>query len=177
MHYLFTDGGIIGKNPSSIGGTWAYVLLENGKPIGKGSGILTPEDIGCSFVTNNVTELYALAMGVLSVPSGSSVNVYSDSQISLCRMFNRNPKMNGVPDWVEEEAIRAREHLKTLDHAYSLLKGHPTKAQLKAGFGKSGSFVSIWNVYCDKQCSRLAKAFQVQQKQEEDTGKQATPTA
>ena len=43
---LYCDGGVIGKNPSLIGGTWAYLTLVNNQLIYKEKGSVTPKDAG-----------------------------------------------------------------------------------------------------------------------------------
>lgn len=57
---LFCDGGVISKNPSTIGGTWAARLVIEDKPVRHDSGIVFPLDIYGEPVSNNLTEMLAL---------------------------------------------------------------------------------------------------------------------
>src|ERR1043166_547843 len=109
MNGLFADGGVILKNPSTIGGTWAYCLVDcEGQYVQQKSGILLPAQIKMSHVTNNVTELFALVKGILSLPEDWEGMVYSDSHVSLLRIF-RYGKLNNVPDCFMDGIKRARE--------------------------------------------------------------------
>jgi ribonuclease HI len=153
---LYTDGGVIGKNPSPIGGTWAWCLIENGEDFKRcGSGIVLPEDGVDGKVTNNVTELTAILEGMESLPESWQGVICSDSQITLGRVFE-GWRLAGVPDPLYErlEAIRGRLRGDLARVKFQLLQGHPTRADLVRGVGKKrGLPVSQWNQWCDEQCS------------------------
>lgn len=154
---VYADGGVIGRNPSEIGGTWAWCHIgEDDTIIASGSGIIRPADVGLPAITNNLTEYAALVRGIMRLPHGDwDGHIYSDSRITLGRLFE-GWKTEGIPEvwtgWAEY-------YVKRLHHPvqWTLLDGHPTQAQLAAGTGKRGNPVSKWNAWCDKECGRLAK--------------------
>lgn len=153
---LYADGGVIGANPSPIGGTWAWCLVDaRGQRVCEYSGTLlaTPE---LPFVTNNVTELVALVNGLEALPHGWSGTVYSDSWVSLQRVFLA-AKLKNVPGWLVDRLQALQSSRKLASMSYVLLDGHPTKAQLTAGVGKRGAPVSVHNVWADTECQRRAR--------------------
>lgn len=157
---LYADGGVIRQNPSTIGGTWAWCMVDaDGERIRHAVGWMTPAELGTPAVTNNQTELLALVLGLEALPAAFAGTVYSDSWVSLQRIFHA-AKLNNLPQWLIErlQAIQKSGALATM--RYVLLDGHPTRAQLEAGIGKRGNPVSTWNVWCDAQCSALARERQ-----------------
>lgn len=158
---IYTDGGVIKKNPSSIGGTWAWCAVnEEGSNLRSDEGVIdiaTARTWGLEAVTNNLTELYALCKAMTSLPDGWSGTVYSDSQISLGRLFLGYKKWEGIPDELREWAQTSVARLGTVKPV--LLDGHPTRAQLAAGIGKRGNPCSAHNVWCDEQCTRVGKQY------------------
>lgn len=154
---LYADGGVIGRNPSSVGGTWAWRHVNaNGEPVAEESGVITVAEAKVGFVTNNLTELLALVNGIEALPAGWRGTVYSDSNISLGRLF-RGWALNEVPQWLIERMGAAMRHVDIEHSREVLLDGHPTKAQLEAGTGKRGNPVSIHNVWCDEACGEQAR--------------------
>lgn len=154
---LYTDGGVIGQNPSLIGDTWAWCLVDaSGEMRRHAVGWLTPAELDAEAVTNNHTELLALVLGLEALDADFAGTVYSDSWVSLQRVFLA-AKLNNVPQWLVErlQILQKSGRLANLD--YTLLDGHPTRAQIEAGIGKRGHPVSIHNVWCDQQCSALAR--------------------
>ncbi len=154
---LYTDGGVIGQNPSLIGGTWAWCLVDaSGEMRRHAVGWLTPAELDAEAVTNNHTELLALVLGLEALDADFAGTVYSDSWVSLQRVFLA-AKLNNVPLWLIErlQTIQKSGVLKSMQ--YVLLDGHPTQAQLAAGIGKRGNPVSEHNVWCDAQCSAIAR--------------------
>ncbi len=114
---------------------------------------MTP-DMGLGgYVTNNVSELYALCRAIRAIPAGSDCHIYSDSFVTLQRVFQR-AKLNNVPPWLIEFMDGAILYLGDCRrYQWTLLDGHPTKDQLVRGTGKRGSPVSEWNVHCDAACT------------------------
>lgn len=156
---VYADGGVIGRNPSPYGGTWAYTHVNaDGERIAEDSGTIVPEWAGVDLVTNNLTELYAVVRGLLALPAGWSGVVYSDSQITLGRLFH-GWAWNNIPEWLYRDAEAAMGRLAWTRCEPVLLDGHPSKAQLAAGIGKRGNRVSMHNVWCDKACGAQARAF------------------
>lgn len=154
---LYTDGGCIGRNPSSLGGTWAWCLVdENGKLLEHESGIVEPSNIGLLTVTNNLTELLAAVKGLSVMPAKWSGIIYTDSLVTL-RRITKSQKFNGIPNWLRKETLDLR---KNRQWKVILVGGHPSKADLIRGKRKkNGLIVSQWNVFCDKECNRLARKF------------------
>lgn len=155
---VYADGGVIQINPSPIGGTWAWCHVNvTGERIATGSAVITPRQ-SCPLITNNLTEMIALVRGLAALPEGWAGVVYSDSQITLGRMFE-GWKMNAIPPMLIKQGIEAKARLNWRQCTYVLLDGHPTKAQLAAGKGKRGQPVSEYNVWCDQECGRVGKVF------------------
>lgn len=169
---LFADGGIIGRNPSSIGGTWAWCLVDaTGQRIATDSGfVLTgegevahrPEDAEAwtgEVVTNNVTELVALVRGLEALPTTWRGAVCSDSQITLGRLFSAWA-WNGIPDAWVERALAAMVRFAEGALTPVLLQGHPTRTDLAAGIGAKRRLpVSEHNVFVDRLCNEAAERF------------------
>lgn len=159
---IYADGGVIQINPSPIGGTWAFCHVNAANQrIRTASGVVLPRS-SCPLITNNLTEMIALVKGLEALPDGWAGVVYSDSQITLGRLFE-GWKMSGIPPVLIRQGTAAMARLDWANCNYVLLDGHPTKAQLLAGRGKRGAPVSEHNVFCDKACQKEAAAFTGQQ--------------
>jgi len=152
---LYVDGGVCGKNPSPVGGTWAWCQVENGEMIRQGSGIITPEDIGLPVVSNNFTEIYAAIRGLQSMPEDWAGTIFTDSLITL-RRITKGGKFNGIPEWLRASVGALKQDRKW---QAVLVKGHPSREDLERGCTMDGKPVSAWNVFCDKECNRLAMGF------------------
>jgi len=152
---LYCDGGVIQKNPSAIGGTWAWCGTdENGTRIVRRGGFVPANG---RFITNNLTEYIAATLALEAMPEGWSGKLHSDSQITLGRLFWRWRNKN-LPTNVYSRGMAAVERLGKVEPV--LLQGHPTKADLACGIGKKrGLPVSIHNVWCDHECGRQAQLF------------------
>ena len=154
---LYTDGGVIGQNPSPIGGTWAWCMVgADGTRTRHAYGYVTPADLDTPTVSNNHTELLALVLGLEALPAGWAGTVYSDSWVSLQRVFLA-AKLANVPPWLVDRLQTLQKSGALKQMTYTLLDGHPTRAELAAGIGKRGHGVSIHNVWCDQQCSAIAR--------------------
>lgn len=150
---LFVDGGVIGKNPSKIGGTWAWCLIEDGNLIEFKCGCVYAGFVDCGVITNNFTELYAAVRALRSVPDGWEGTLYTDSVVTKHRLTNSDAFV-GIPKWLitETKTLRIIKKPKIV-----LVGGHPTKAELIAGKRRDGRPCSPWNVFCDKACCKMAK--------------------
>jgi ribonuclease HI len=157
---IYADGGVIKKNPSVIGGTWAWcgVDADGNRVIGEGGVVAAPSG---RTISNNHMEQIALVKAMEAMPEGWSGMVYSDSQVALGRVF-LNWATNNLPKNIIERTNAARLRLGKLQ--WRLLQGHPTKAELATGWGKKRDLpVSIHNVWCDEECTRQAKTYLAQQ--------------
>lgn len=171
---LYTDGGVIQRNPSPIAGTWAFVLVAENGSIEKNSGVILPSEWGLTEITNNQTEMYAMLMGLCAVSeSEEGVVVCPDSMVTLGRCF-LGYRWKNIPPAMHEIYQRERKRLDRYWSTYKtiLLAGHPTRAQLATGFGKHGYPVSEYNVMCDQMCREAGEKYLAEQEGYcENTGK------
>jgi len=157
---LYTDGGVIGGNPSFTGGTWAFAAVkDNADPWKIGHGMIVPRQMGTPVIGNNQMELLAVIRGLQAMPEDWCGIICSDSQITLGRIFKKW-KLNNIPKWMIAELMIEKSRLKYWNMFQSLLLcGHPTKEDLERGFGDNGNPVSTYNVLCDSMCNREAEKF------------------
>lgn len=163
---LYCDGGIIGRNPSAIGGTWAWCLVEGDQLVREKSGlIIGPAGVRHSSdhsvaqpVSNNLAELVAAILGIEALPMNWSGYVCSDSQVTIGRLFWMW-KFTRIPqEWIWRAGSCCL--LRPGPIRPILLQGHPTKTDLACGIGKRRNLpVSKWNVYCHQQCSDQAAQY------------------
>lgn len=153
---IYTDGGLIGQNPSPIGGTWAWCAVnKDGVRLVERSGVvLAPEG---RVITNNHTEQIAIVLALEAMPAGWCGELFSDSQVALGRVLWGWAEKNLPPNI----SSRSRAAVKRLGIiAGFVLKGHPTRAELSAGVSaKINLPVSEHNVWCDKACRSASQNF------------------
>jgi len=155
---VYADGGLIGPNPSAKGGTWAWCHVNSsGERVKERAGVVLPDELGLEKVTNNISEMVALLRCIRNLPEGWSGTVYSDSQITLGRVF-KGWDMEKCPSSIIVRALEYRRRLGRIIPV--LLDGHPTKAQVTAGIGKRGNMCSEHNVWCDDACNRARKEWE-----------------
>lgn len=156
---LYSDGGVIGKNPSLLGGVWAWCHVVGGEKIQQGSGIVRPTDFGMEKVTNNLTEFLAMLNCLEAVPEAwSGYRMFCDSELTIGRFQNPyGVGMAGIP----AELFRRMTALplKRREIEYVLVGGHPTRKELAAGVHKDGRPVSRWNAWCDSECNRVKEGY------------------
>jgi ribonuclease HI len=164
---LYADGGCILKNPSTIGGTWAWCAVdEHGARVIERGGVTPATET--REITNNHMEQIAITLALEAMPDGWSGKVYSDSQLALGRVF-KGWRIRNLPSNVAKRSAAAVARLGRIEIA--LLQGHPTKADLARGIGaRRGLPVSEHNVWADEECRRQAKAYLEKQKQERVEG-------
>lgn len=155
IEQAYADGGVAGVNPSAIGGTWAWVHVSGGVAVREASGAVTPAQAGLPRITNNLTELLACLHCLEALPDGWDGTLYTDSNVTRCRLVNDDPGMAGIPEDMQARAWDARLRLGRFKVV--LLDGHPTQAQLASGVGKRGNPCSPWNVRADRLCGIEAK--------------------
>jgi hypothetical protein len=178
---IHADGGVLGLNPSKEGGVYAWRHLDSsGRVLRQDSGLaLMPgepttvamlsdlpfvqvpawhtngQPVAC--VSNNMTEFLAVLCALEALPDGWSGDVCSDSGVTLGRLCGSYSLRNIPRLWVERGA-RVRQRLGRLTPV--LHQGHPTKADLAAGYGaKRGHRVSEHNVWADAECNRLKTLY------------------
>ena len=153
---LYTDGGCIGPNPSPIGCTWAWCSVDPaGHQVATASGVLpaTPDVRG----TNNVAEYYAVLLALEAQPNGWSGTLYSDSAVTLGRVFQGHATA-GIPAAWLTRAATALARLGPVTGV--LLKGHPTKKDLAAKKSlRTGRPVSPHNKWCDHACRVAGRIY------------------
>ena len=152
---LYADGGVIKKNPSSIGGTYAWCAVDaSGNRVIEKSGVVPVIERP---ITNNHMEQIALCLALEAMPAGWSGTVYSDSQVALGRVL-KGWRTKNLPSNVAQRSAAAVARLGAIKTV--LLQGHPTKADLTSGIGAKRNLpVSEHNVWCDKACTHQAKNY------------------
>ncbi len=158
MNELYADGGVIQKNPSTVGGTWAWVQVVDGKPVKAGADVI-PASPDWPLVSNNFTEMAALLYGLSSLRNDWNGRICSDSQVTLGRLF-WSWKWSNLPAWMHQQYKIQRARLVCWElFSVVLLDGHPTAEQLQAGVGARGHPVSEHNVWCDHACGEAARNY------------------
>jgi len=163
---LYCDGGVIGKNPSPVAGTWAYRHIQADAEtrqfvvVRQYAGIVQPREARMETISNNLTELLALLRGLQTLPADWQGTIYSDSQVTLGRVFE-GWKWTRIPGWMHQIYQEQRARLESWNMLqWCLLDGHPTKAELAEGMGHRGHPVSVHNVWCDWACGEVGRRFQ-----------------
>jgi ribonuclease HI len=158
---LYCDGGVIRVNPSPVGGTWAWIAVDAaGMRLGAASGVIPAPPGGT--VSNNLSEFVAAVRALESVPPEWTGTLYTDSNVTRGRLMD-GWALNGLPpEWIARGAAALQRHTRAGQRTFRavLLQGHPTAADLAAGVGaKRGLPVSAYNVACDAECTKLARAY------------------
>lgn len=162
---VYADGGVLLRNPSPDGGTFAAVWVNKiGGRVGFTTGSVTPADLGRPWVSNNLTEVLALVAGLEPLPAGWAGEVFSDSlnAIRAVRDCETRPNPDWLPAGIWDRVRGVRRRLGAL--SFVLLGGHPSKEELAAGKRKDGKPVSVHNVHCDKLCGEVAAAMLTQKR-------------
>lgn len=154
---LYCDGGVIGKNPSGRGGTWAWVTVGKMGRVRHQSGVVQPDDVGLPSITNNLTELLAALEGMESLPDRWNGTIYTDSRVTQCRIrrTKKQAKLNGIPEPIRIRVAAAKARLG--NYCVSLVGGHPSKNDLAYGHKRDGTPCSIHNVFCDNLCKAASR--------------------
>lgn len=156
---VYTDGGLLSRNPSYLGGTWACRFLDRaGVIVGELSGVVIPIELRVREVTNNIAELVAALIALETVPDGWAGTLYTDSFVTQCRVSQgrelRRRRFKGVPERLVERVLAARGRLG--GYQVVLLGGHPSREELATGQRMDGLPCSVHNVWADRECRRLA---------------------
>ena len=159
---LYATGGTIGSNPSPYGGTWAYVLVDAAdQEIGYQVGVLTPQAVGTTTISNQVSAFVALLAGLAALPAGWSGNVASPQEIALGRVC-RGDALTDIPSVLLQRGQRVLQRFDLDALQPVLLAGQPTQAQLRAGVGAHGKPVSQHQVTCQTLCQQVAQVWRAE---------------
>lgn len=158
--HLYADGGVIRQNPSPIGGTFAFRILDaDERAVIVEDAQVYPTDETTPLISNNVTEMLAVVAALKHLDPHADVHIFSDSMITLGRLF-LGWKWTGIPAWLHRRYQAERQRLPRFHlYRHTLLDGHPTQAHLAAGVGKRGHPVSRHNAWCDYACGKAAKVY------------------
>lgn len=179
---VYCDGGLLSRNPSEIGGTWAFCAVDDdGRKVGFKSGVVYAEDLARNvrnnndiplareIVSNNHTEHIAIVRAIEALPFGWSGTILSDSNVALTRVQSdyelvtlgkrRFPAAeNNLWPSISRRSKEAVARLGVV--SFVLLQGHPTKADLERGIGAKRNLpVSIYQVWCDKRCEQEKRKY------------------
>lgn len=157
---VYTDGGCVGRNPSPVGGTFAWCHVDrHDLRLHTDAGTLTPDKAFVHAVSSNLMELYALVNCLLALPNGWYGVVGVDSMITIGRVFD-SWQLNQIPNWLIALLGTAMRHVDIEKCKAVLLAGHPSRAELDVGFSKKRQLpVSIHNVWCDEACNEQKRFF------------------
>ncbi len=156
---LFTDGGTVKKNPSLLGGTWAWCLVSGDEVVTQASGVVTPDDFESVVVTSNDAELFAAIRGLQFMgkefQGGWEGEWWTDSKVTLYRLSTSD--IGRVPAWAQRQAaiLRKRRTWTTV-----LCAGHSTRNEILLGYRERNKLpCSVWNTYVDEMCQQAAWDF------------------
>lgn len=97
---LYVASGLIGSNPSMIGGLYAWRLVfEHQEPFGAAAVI--PMSVIGEPITNNQAEMLALLAGLEQVSEAFCGAIYSQSMVTLGRAF-QGWKWTNIPSKLHE---------------------------------------------------------------------------
>lgn len=162
---LYTDGGLLGSNPSSRAITWAWCRVEQGVRVDEEAGWIRATELpvraetGFHEGTSNQAEFFAALRALESLADGEIVSVYCDSQVTIDR-YNGRGGLNGIPPlWRVRMNQALRRHGGSSWHH---VDGHPSATRkgpdgmtdLQRGHKLNGDPVSEHNVYCDMLCTQ-----------------------
>lgn len=152
------DGGCRLKNPSTVGGMWAYRHVhESGRVLRQAYGVVLVADVfPLTTVTNNLTETLALLLALEAVPEGWSGMARTDSQNAIRVFQNPTKDRDHLTADLLARCRAARARLGSL--TFELLAGHPTRAEVKrleageAVQSERGYPFCLHNVWADEAC-------------------------
>lgn len=169
--WAFCDGGVWKVNPSPVGGAWAVAVFLCDGPAGQCKDAIASEgDFAKSGVSNNVTETMAATValeiiGATMTAAAGAIQravLFTDSNVARLRVEQpRAVKMDGYPTRLRDRLIAAKDLIgPRWPLSVVLVAGHPTRAELKAGYKvkPSGSLpVHRHNVLVDELCKEVMR--------------------
>jgi hypothetical protein len=171
---VIADGGVVLKNPSSIGGMWAFrIRADDGSIWSEGDGIVLKSGYPhLPYISNNFTEVMAILMAMEGLPFGWKGEIRSDSRVALATCLHGKAK-TWLPGRLNDLLRENRKRFVLRDIVWTLLAGHPTKAEQKRMIAgeivksKRGYPFDLDNVWCDEQCRvvwerEMAKKMEVE---------------
>lgn len=164
---VYTDGGIIGPNPSRIGGAWAFVAIVDAEDgvVYERSGVIKPPDVwghvaprqaALSTIENNIAETIAILLALEALPEGWRGTFYGDNLNSIRRAREPRECKDAVPRFLRDRLVIAAE---TRHVEFHLLGGHPTAVDVQRGCRIDGTPVSKWNARADKLCRMITAQY------------------
>ncbi len=171
---VYTDGGLLTKNPSDVGGVWAWVAVSaTDRNLGFKSGVvLCPHPT--KKLSNNHMEQIAIVRAIEALPDGWDGVIYTDSDVARIRVESDYEQVvlgskrfpaaeKNLYTSISERSKRAVAKLGR-QVRFVLLQGHPTKADLECGWGAKRNLpVSKWNVWADRRCVYEKKLYMEKQ--------------
>jgi len=162
---IYGDGGVLGANPSPVGGVWAFCLVgADGRRLYEAAGHITSDEaksLGLQWTSNNFAEVMALLLAFEAMSGDATLRVFSDSRNAISahqRAGDPDPwKPPYLPQPIWGRMVAARDRLGPMK--FTLLKGHPTKQDLARGQRPDGKPVSEHNVWCDKAATAAGRAY------------------
>lgn len=161
---VYADGGVLNRNPSEVGGTWAFCLVNaiGGRLFGQAGHIAAAEVAPLPWVSNNLTEVVALLLALENLPDGWAGAAFSDSKNAIrahMAAADLDPRKPGyLPDELWGRMVAARQRLGAI--RWTLLGGHPTKHELAAGYrARDNKPVSPHNVWADSACQAAGATY------------------
>lgn len=156
---IWTDAGLLSRNPSDKGSVWAGVYVGQG-----GNVLMTKKGhLLCNqtlpSITSHVAELYAIIRALDSVPSEWTGEVYSDNETAIGWYF-QTYKVNALPALVLREMLTSRNRLFNFPKIeFAVCKSNPTQKELmyKRALDGTDMPVSIYNKMADKICKHHAE--------------------
>jgi ribonuclease HI len=149
---IYTDGGLVQKNPSPIGGSWAFRFVDSEDRLG---GNVVHQFSGGRIqpgITNNTVEFIAAVLAFRALPEGWSGVWSPDSEVTVTRLLYGG-QGRGLSQAQIDWGKRAMERIDVKNIKVVMLGGHPTNFDLTQGFRKKDNkLVSIHNVWADKAC-------------------------
>ena len=164
---LYTDGGLLGRNPTRQAITWAWCRVESGEIVAERCGWIRASelpirpDVGWPEGTNNQAEYYAILDGLEHLGDTEHVTVWTDSRVAYGWWTDSRSSLRSIPaDWRirQNRQLRRRGAVTAWQH----LHGHPIQRKLaeqkeRASRGEdiSQDGYSEYNVYVDGLCRSM----------------------
>ena len=101
---VYCDGGVIRRNPSPIGGTWAYIWTRTNESVREDRGLMPVSD-DWPAISNNHSELQALVEAMEHLPDGWAGVICTDSGVTIARCGAGGTRSSTHPARVARAAL------------------------------------------------------------------------